>query len=353
MNIKEFRHDDWVQIWEGGWSFLSCSHFGDQYTKEIRFGRRPFVTQSIIFSKDGRSTAWIRQSDRDILGKNLSAQVLKDSNKGKEVSRNLKSQVDQVLPFMKRFLKSEIDADTYKEFWHKVLVYYNPHINVKYIVDYLDKKLLKKLLPYFESARIYAEPVFTHSEEFMVNFAKELGKQEGYAYKLILCLTKKELYSYFRNHKLPLKKELEARYKSSVLIFDETGSQLFVGEQVKKIEALVFGDHKITELKGVSAYPGKVIAIARVINDPKLGARLKKGEVLISGMTRPEFLPIMQRASAFVTDAGGVLAHAAIVAREMKKPCITGTRVATKVFKDGDLVEVDANKGVVKIIKKA
>ena len=126
-----------------------------------------------------------------------------------------------------------------------------------------------------------------------------------------------------------------------------------MGDQVKKIEALVFADNKITELKGVSAYPGKVIAIARVINDPKLGARLKKGEVLISGMTRPEFLPIMQRASAFVTDAGGVLAHAAIVARELKKPCITGTRVATKVFKDGDLVEVDANIGVVKILKKA
>ena len=126
-----------------------------------------------------------------------------------------------------------------------------------------------------------------------------------------------------------------------------------MGDQVKKIEALVFADNKITELKGVSAYPGKVIAIARVINDPKLGARLKKGEVLISGMTRPEFLPIMQRASAFATDAGGVLAHAAIVARELKKPCITGTRVATKVFKDGDLVEVDANIGVVKILKKA
>jgi pyruvate,water dikinase len=52
-----------------------------------------------------------------------------------------------------------------------------------------------------------------------------------------------------------------------------------------------------------------------------------------------------------VTDEGGVTCHAAIVAREMKKPCIIGTKIATKVLKDGDLVEVDANKGVVKILK--
>ena len=60
----------------------------------------------------------------------------------------------------------------------------------------------------------------------------------------------------------------------------------------------------------------------------------------------------MQRASAFVTDEGGITCHAAIVAREMRKPCIVGTRVATRVLKDGDIVEVDANSGIVRIIKQ-
>lgn len=67
-------------------------------------------------------------------------------------------------------------------------------------------------------------------------------------------------------------------------------------------------------------------------------------------MTRPDYLSFMRRASAFVTDTGGALAHAAIVARELKKPCVVGTAVATKVFKDGDLVEVDAEKGIVRKI---
>ena len=58
----------------------------------------------------------------------------------------------------------------------------------------------------------------------------------------------------------------------------------------------------------------------------------------------------MEKAAAFVTDMGGILCHAAIVSREMKKPCVIGTKVATKTFKDGDLVEVDAEKGIVKKI---
>ena len=70
-------------------------------------------------------------------------------------------------------------------------------------------------------------------------------------------------------------------------------------------------------------------------------------------MTTPNFIPALERAIAFVTDEGGVTCHTAIIAREMKKPCIVGTKIATKAIKDGDYIEVDADKGIVKIIKKA
>ena len=67
-------------------------------------------------------------------------------------------------------------------------------------------------------------------------------------------------------------------------------------------------------------------------------------------MTRPDFLIAMEKAAAFVTDEGGLLCHAAIIAREMKKPCIIGTKNATKAFDDGDLVEVDGDDSVVRKI---
>ena len=69
-------------------------------------------------------------------------------------------------------------------------------------------------------------------------------------------------------------------------------------------------------------------------------------------MIKPDYLSAMKKAVAFVTDEGGITCHAAIVARELNRPCIIGTKIATKVLKDGDEVEVDADKGVVKILKR-
>ena len=62
-----------------------------------------------------------------------------------------------------------------------------------------------------------------------------------------------------------------------------------------------------------------------MIFDPEKRSDFKEGDILVTGMTRPEFVPLMEKAAAFVTDAGGMLSHAAITAREMKKPCIVGT----------------------------
>jgi pyruvate,water dikinase len=106
------------------------------------------------------------------------------------------------------------------------------------------------------------------------------------------------------------------------------------------------------EVKGQIACLGKVRGVVRVLYSSKEIGRVKRGEVLVTSMTTPDYVQAMEKASAFITDEGGLSCHAAIIAREMKKPCIIGTKIATKVLKDGDKVEVDANKGIVKIIKK-
>jgi len=70
-------------------------------------------------------------------------------------------------------------------------------------------------------------------------------------------------------------------------------------------------------------------------------------------MTSPDFVIGIKKAAAIITDAGGMLCHAAIVSREFKKSCIVGTEVATKIIHDGDLVELDCQKGIIKIINHA
>jgi len=108
----------------------------------------------------------------------------------------------------------------------------------------------------------------------------------------------------------------------------------------------------ISEISGISASKWKVQWRAVVILDSNDFHLLKKDDVLVTSMTRPEYLPIMYLASAFITDEGGITSHAAIVAREINKPCIIGMRVATKIIKTGDFIEVDADNGVVRILTK-
>jgi len=88
----------------------------------------------------------------------------------------------------------------------------------------------------------------------------------------------------------------------------------------------------------------------RIIFDVNEMDRVKNGDILVTGMTTPNFVPAMKRAGAIVTNDGGITCHAAIVSRELGVPCIIGTRMATKILKDGDLVEVDAENGIVRKI---
>lgn len=108
---------------------------------------------------------------------------------------------------------------------------------------------------------------------------------------------------------------------------------------------------EIPSLIGLVAFPGVVRGKAKIVMSPKDSCKIEKGDILVATMSTPDFLPAMQKASAFVTDIGGITSHAAIVARELKKPCIIGTKIATKIFKDGDMIEVDADNGIVRKIQ--
>ncbi|HOZ36432.1 MAG TPA: PEP-utilizing enzyme [bacterium] len=114
-----------------------------------------------------------------------------------------------------------------------------------------------------------------------------------------------------------------------------------------------FGHCSTKVINGQTGFQGKIRGFVRVIkNLNKQSNQFQAKEILVTGMTRPEFIFLINKASAIVTDEGGVTCHAAVVSRELRKPCIIGTKIATQVLRDGDYVEVDANRGTVKIIKR-
>jgi pyruvate,water dikinase len=99
-------------------------------------------------------------------------------------------------------------------------------------------------------------------------------------------------------------------------------------------------------VRGLGAAPGVADGAVRVVGELG-GGDLEDGEVLVTHMTAPDWVPLMRKAAAIVTDSGGMTCHAAIVSRELGIPCVVGTAEATKVLRDGELVTVDAGEGVV------
>lgn len=109
---------------------------------------------------------------------------------------------------------------------------------------------------------------------------------------------------------------------------------------------------KTREFSGIVASRGKARGIANIVLNPEMTKKFKKGEILVTTMTSPKFTIFYKKTSAIITDSGGMLCHAAIIAREMNIPCIVGTKIATKVLKDGDYIEVDATAGKVRKLVK-
>ncbi len=144
--------------------------------------------------------------------------------------------------------------------------------------------------------------------------------------------------------------------EKKVIFIDATTQFLrgtFVGNKIAHHIIKKKTIYRQKEIKGLVAWRGfkKIQGIVRIVSDKKHFSKFKRGEILVTDETNASFMPLIQKAKAFITDKGGILCHAAIVAREMKKPCITGTKNATRVLKDGDFIEINANKGIIRKIK--
>jgi pyruvate,water dikinase len=103
-------------------------------------------------------------------------------------------------------------------------------------------------------------------------------------------------------------------------------------------------------VRGSAGSPGLARGIARVVRSLAEAQTLRPGEILVTGATSPAWTPLFAIAAAIVTDAGGVLSHCAIVAREYRLPAVVGAGAATTTIQDGQLVEVDGDAGVVRIV---
>ena len=100
-------------------------------------------------------------------------------------------------------------------------------------------------------------------------------------------------------------------------------------------------------LRGLAVSPGVATGKVKIVQGIDDISKIQKGDILVTIMTSPDLVPSMSRSAAIITDQGGLTSHAAIVSREMGLPAVVGTKIATKILQDGQIVTVDAHNGII------
>ncbi|MFA6553542.1 MAG: PEP-utilizing enzyme [Patescibacteria group bacterium] len=210
------------------------------------------------------------------------------------------------------------------------------------------------LLAGITSLNEYRKEVFTKVSVRIRPIFNRIANNTGLTdWREVSMLTVDEIVDAAAGNKGDYKKKIRERRQLFVMAAEPgRPAMVMVGAEAKKIARILATSAKNESIvSGLSAYPGKVIGNVKVIIEPTDFPKFRDGNILVAKNTSVDFVPIMHRAAAYVTDEGGLTCHAAVVAREYHKPCIVGTNIATHVLKDGDKVEVDATKGIVKKLK--
>lgn len=213
----------------------------------------------------------------------------------------------------------------------------------------LDRQLLEcgQKLIWIRDKRIAS---ITQGASYKREFFESISKRLDITVEEFLHMLPKEVEAALLKSKKINLKFLREREKGFALqLLRGRLGKIVSGEKLKKLRQEKVP--KLKELKGTPANSGKAVGKVRVIIHDKDFPKFRVGEILVTNMTTPDYLPLMKKASAIVTDLGGITCHAAIISREIGKPCVIGTEIATRVLKTGDLVEVDADEGIIKKLR--
>ena len=171
----------------------------------------------------------------------------------------------------------------------------------------------------------------------------------------VFYLTIAEIVESLKNNVLSAGIAISERKKGYVCfaidnrVFVYSGEKLRIAKQNIQLQEIFINNTK--EIKGQTAYPGRVSGIVSIVISKDDLKNVQEGSILVSPSTTVDYVPVLKKVIAIVTEEGGVLSHASVISRELHIPCVIGTKNATQVLKDGDNIVVDANNGVVKILE--
>ncbi|MFA7653655.1 MAG: PEP-utilizing enzyme [Candidatus Magasanikbacteria bacterium] len=317
----------------------------------------------------------------------------KDSAYKNILIKSLDSAINQLEKFTK--IKKALSNHTKKYFWVKNNYYSAPILTEK---DFLEEirgilvgnvdlskeinrilgtpkkhrlekqKLIKELsLPKYIKILLTISEDFTYWQDerkkktfwmdhYGTLFLKEFSRRFGFVVDDLKYFVHDELIGLFGGKSVVSKSEATSRRQACLYYQKGDKYEVISGPEAEKLKKELFDAKQskmVNDFRGLPASRGKVRGKVKIILSVNEIDRVQKGDVLVAVMTRPDYVPAIKKAAAIITDEGGITCHAAIISRELGIPCVIGTKIATRVLKDGDEVDVNANHGVVTIVKRA
>ncbi|MFC1622561.1 PEP-utilizing enzyme [Patescibacteria group bacterium] len=324
-------------------TLLTCSIFCDTYITSIKkiFG----VKHSINFwysRRDGQVTFYRSGSELENLMEKTGERCLREADFAKKIAKKLIEMSDYINDFIKKNNSLDNLVDEWEHFWityrdffayHQVVYWAGDYLTKLKIKDKKEKERIDGLVKILDDAYKYNEEVVPNVETYFI----KLGIRD-----LIYTEVGK------KNIKTVLKKRSILWLGREMLILPF--------KEASQIDKAITDAYKkylknIKQIKGLSVSKGVARGKVKLITDLNKLGECKKGDILVTSMTRPQYNTFIKQVRAIVTDEGGLLCHASMLAREFDMPCIVGTKNATKILKNDQLIEVDADKGIVKIIR--
>ena len=346
-NVKLVVSNDWKKEWAGGWSFFTGSMLSRGYVNyfntTLGFGPK----QVLLITHKHYTTCYITIQDKNDFGNNLAKLFISHTTLAKKWSDDLIQASDTIMDVFDTIDEQGFTKENFISFVNGMHAYALAHWIVKSVVNFIQPDILENYMSDFTNARIYSEPVFDRLEKVIASAFTKITVQKNTTVENLYAMTKEEFESLLFDDVLV----------NAVDRFNQQGTMVTLDEAyaltASDIDEITSEWNKNNEsniIRGTVGNKGLVTGVARIINDPHNYHTFNEGEILVSSMTRPEFVPLMQKAAAIITDGGGILCHAAIVARELNIPCVIGTENATRIIKDGSSVEVNANNGIISIL---
>ncbi len=340
-NVSKIASRNWQKDWEGPFSLLQVSLGEGVYFSKPQEFFGSSLDSVLLVIKNGIMSAYLPMDSYESHGSHLAQLVIDDEAVVDRWCDSFVKTADGLTALIKNLSGDLTDQDTLAKLKEVYSAYGAYQISTKAVINFLPDRLYSASAKKFEKARRYSETIYKDAEDLINLMVKHFTGGNDRAYstltidELVACSVSLD--------------EAKQRYIKSGVYLTPGNTLILNADEVDRIKQ-GWKNLDTGILKGTTAYEGIVTGKCRIITNFE-DAKIEEGEILVTGMTDPNYVPLMKKAGAIVTDAGGMLSHAAIVSRELKKPCVVGTKCATSVLSSGDIIEVNADQGTVKLLE--